>query len=171
MLIYSFIQTDDDPPQSFMQNFVLKPGGDSFYIQHDVFRLVILTQEHCLCSVFLFPTEESSQSSCFLFFYVFLSLFFSFIPLYLFDCCFSLFLPWIKIRIWRFIWRSDQDPLCFLPDTGGWRRILSFLIRYRSKLIKHIFQTGAPQRLNTRSATPPPPCITSDDFLPPASTV
>jgi len=35
------LKTDDDPPQSFMQNFVLRPGGDSFYIQHDVFRLVL----------------------------------------------------------------------------------------------------------------------------------
>jgi len=35
------LKTDDDPPQSFMQNFVLKPGGDSFFIQHDVFRLVL----------------------------------------------------------------------------------------------------------------------------------
>ena len=31
-------QTDEDIPQSFMQNFVLKPGNDSFFIQHDVFR-------------------------------------------------------------------------------------------------------------------------------------
>ena len=30
-----------DPPQSFMQNFVLKPSADSFFIQHDVFRLVL----------------------------------------------------------------------------------------------------------------------------------
>jgi hypothetical protein len=30
-----------DIPQSFMQNFVLKPAGDSFFIQHDVFRLVL----------------------------------------------------------------------------------------------------------------------------------
>merc|ERR1719373_640495 len=34
-------KTDEDPPQSFMQNFVLKPAGDSFFIQHDVFRLVL----------------------------------------------------------------------------------------------------------------------------------
>ena len=34
----AFVQTDDDIPQSFMQNFVLKPNGDSFFIQHDVFR-------------------------------------------------------------------------------------------------------------------------------------
>jgi hypothetical protein len=35
------LKTDDDIPQSFMQNFVLKPSGDSFFIQHDVFRLVL----------------------------------------------------------------------------------------------------------------------------------
>jgi len=35
------LKTDDDQPKSFMQNFVLKPSGDSFYIQHDVFRLVL----------------------------------------------------------------------------------------------------------------------------------
>ena len=35
------LKTDNDPPQSFMQNFVLKPMGNSFFIQHDVFRLVL----------------------------------------------------------------------------------------------------------------------------------
>jgi len=35
------LKTDEDIPQSFMQNFVLKPGNDSFFIQHDVFRLVL----------------------------------------------------------------------------------------------------------------------------------
>ena len=35
------LKTDNDIPQSFMQNFVLKPSGDSFFIQHDVFRLVL----------------------------------------------------------------------------------------------------------------------------------
>lgn len=35
------LKTDDDPPQSFIQMFVLKPGGDSFFIQHDMFRLVL----------------------------------------------------------------------------------------------------------------------------------
>jgi len=35
------LKTDEDPPQSFMQNFVLKPSADSFFIQHDVFRLVL----------------------------------------------------------------------------------------------------------------------------------
>ncbi|XP_040564898.1 LOW QUALITY PROTEIN: probable nuclear transport factor 2 [Lepeophtheirus salmonis] len=35
------LKTDDDPPQSFTQSFVLKPANDSFFIQHDMFRLVI----------------------------------------------------------------------------------------------------------------------------------
>ena len=35
------LKTDNDPAQSFMQNFVLKPMGDTFFIQHDVFRLVL----------------------------------------------------------------------------------------------------------------------------------
>ncbi|XP_023328238.1 probable nuclear transport factor 2 isoform X2 [Eurytemora carolleeae] len=35
------LKTDDDPPQSFVQNFVLKPSADSFFIQHDAFRLVL----------------------------------------------------------------------------------------------------------------------------------
>merc|ERR1739847_180058 len=35
------LKTDEDPPQSFTQTFVLKPSADSFFIQHDMFRLVI----------------------------------------------------------------------------------------------------------------------------------
>ncbi|TRY61030.1 hypothetical protein TCAL_09136 [Tigriopus californicus] len=35
------LKTDEDPPQSFTQVFVLKPANDSFFIQHDMFRLVI----------------------------------------------------------------------------------------------------------------------------------
>jgi len=35
------LKTDDDPPQSFCQCFMLKPGNDSFFIQHDMFRLAI----------------------------------------------------------------------------------------------------------------------------------
>lgn len=35
------LKTDDDPAQSFIQTFLLKPGGDSFFIQHDTFRLVL----------------------------------------------------------------------------------------------------------------------------------
>jgi hypothetical protein len=35
------LKTDDDPPHSFSQTFVLKPVGESFYLQHDIFRLGI----------------------------------------------------------------------------------------------------------------------------------
>jgi len=35
------LKTDDDPPQSFTQCFVMKPNGDSFFIAHDIFRLCI----------------------------------------------------------------------------------------------------------------------------------
>ncbi|PRD20072.1 UNVERIFIED_CONTAM: ran-4 [Trichonephila clavipes] len=36
-----YLQTDDDPPHSFNQVFVLKPQPDtgSFYVAHDCFRL------------------------------------------------------------------------------------------------------------------------------------
>jgi len=33
------LKTDEDPPHSFTQTFVLKPIADSFFIQHDLFRL------------------------------------------------------------------------------------------------------------------------------------
>jgi len=35
------LKTDEDPPHSFAQTFVLKPMEQSFYLQHDVFRLAI----------------------------------------------------------------------------------------------------------------------------------
>ncbi|KAJ8725485.1 hypothetical protein PYW08_003668 [Mythimna loreyi] len=35
------LQCDDDPPHPYMQTFVLKPLGDSFFVQHDLFRLGI----------------------------------------------------------------------------------------------------------------------------------
>ncbi|XP_041977213.1 probable nuclear transport factor 2 isoform X1 [Aricia agestis] len=35
------LQCDDDPPHPYMQTFVLKPLGDSFFVQHDIFRLGI----------------------------------------------------------------------------------------------------------------------------------
>ncbi|XP_061712032.1 probable nuclear transport factor 2 isoform X2 [Cydia strobilella] len=35
------LQCDDDPPHSYMQTFVLKTLGDSFFVQHDIFRLCI----------------------------------------------------------------------------------------------------------------------------------
>ncbi|KAK9886132.1 hypothetical protein WA026_014918 [Henosepilachna vigintioctopunctata] len=35
------LQTDEDIPQSYVQTFVLKPIEGSFYVQHDIFRLVL----------------------------------------------------------------------------------------------------------------------------------
>ncbi|XP_018318407.1 probable nuclear transport factor 2 isoform X1 [Agrilus planipennis] len=35
------LQTDEDLPQSYIQTFVLKPIGQSFFVQHDIFRLVL----------------------------------------------------------------------------------------------------------------------------------
>ncbi|XP_030381942.1 probable nuclear transport factor 2 [Scaptodrosophila lebanonensis] len=35
------LQCDDDPPHAYSQVFVLKQGGGSFYVAHDVFRLNI----------------------------------------------------------------------------------------------------------------------------------
>ncbi|XP_011691655.1 PREDICTED: probable nuclear transport factor 2 isoform X1 [Wasmannia auropunctata] len=35
------LQADEDPPHAFSQCFVLKPMGNSYYCQHDIFRLSI----------------------------------------------------------------------------------------------------------------------------------
>ncbi|XP_026272490.1 probable nuclear transport factor 2 isoform X2 [Frankliniella occidentalis] len=35
------LQTDEDPAHGYIQTFVLKPIGTSFYVQHDVFRLAL----------------------------------------------------------------------------------------------------------------------------------
>ncbi|XP_018339409.1 PREDICTED: probable nuclear transport factor 2 isoform X2 [Trachymyrmex septentrionalis] len=35
------LQADEDPPHAFSQLFVLKPMGNSYYCQHDIFRLSI----------------------------------------------------------------------------------------------------------------------------------
>ncbi|KAF5306165.1 hypothetical protein FQR65_LT07441 [Abscondita terminalis] len=35
------LQTDEDIPQAYIQTFVLKPIEGSFFIQHDIFRLVL----------------------------------------------------------------------------------------------------------------------------------
>jgi len=35
------LKMDEDPVHGFVQSFVLKPAGGSFFIQHDMFRLVI----------------------------------------------------------------------------------------------------------------------------------
>nr|BAN21051.1 conserved hypothetical protein [Riptortus pedestris] len=38
------LQTDEDPAHAYSQTFVLKPIGNSFYIQHDIFRLALHDQ-------------------------------------------------------------------------------------------------------------------------------
>ncbi|XP_037800251.1 probable nuclear transport factor 2 [Penaeus monodon] len=38
------LKMDEDPVHGFSQTFVLKPMNDSFFIQHDSFRLVIHNQ-------------------------------------------------------------------------------------------------------------------------------
>ncbi|XP_012257218.1 probable nuclear transport factor 2 isoform X2 [Athalia rosae] len=35
------LQTDEDQPHAYIQTFVLKPIGTSFFVQHDVFRLAL----------------------------------------------------------------------------------------------------------------------------------
>lgn len=35
------LKTDDDPPHTFNQTFVLKPAADSFFVEHDIFRLAL----------------------------------------------------------------------------------------------------------------------------------
>ncbi|XP_076339591.1 putative nuclear transport factor 2 isoform X3 [Tachypleus tridentatus] len=35
------LKTDDDPPHTFSQTFVLKPYNEGFYVQHDVFRIAV----------------------------------------------------------------------------------------------------------------------------------
>ncbi|XP_063922031.1 probable nuclear transport factor 2 isoform X2 [Zophobas morio] len=35
------LQTDEDMPHAYIQTFVLKPIEGSFFVQHDIFRLVL----------------------------------------------------------------------------------------------------------------------------------
>ncbi|CAN8024305.1 probable nuclear transport factor 2 [Ixodes scapularis] len=35
------LKTDDDPAHTFLQVFVLKPMGETFYVEHDIFRLAL----------------------------------------------------------------------------------------------------------------------------------
>ncbi|ODM96274.1 putative nuclear transport factor 2 [Orchesella cincta] len=35
------LKTDDDPPHTYSQTFVLKPLGGTYFCQHDIFRLGI----------------------------------------------------------------------------------------------------------------------------------
>ncbi|XP_022667725.1 probable nuclear transport factor 2 [Varroa jacobsoni] len=44
IVVLGQLKTDDDPPHSFNQVFILKPIGDSFYLEHDIFRLAL---HHC----------------------------------------------------------------------------------------------------------------------------
>ncbi|MCM2422715.1 ketosteroid isomerase family protein [Streptomyces sp. RKAG293] len=41
VVVLGQVKTDDDPPQTFNQTFVLKPSGESFYVQHDIFRIAL----------------------------------------------------------------------------------------------------------------------------------
>ncbi len=35
------LKTDDDPPHTFNQTFVLKTADGSFFLEHDIFRLAL----------------------------------------------------------------------------------------------------------------------------------
>lgn len=35
------LKTDDDPPHSFHQTFILRPAGGSFVVANDIFRLAL----------------------------------------------------------------------------------------------------------------------------------
>ncbi|CAG5087288.1 probable nuclear transport factor 2 isoform X1 [Cotesia glomerata] len=39
--VFGRLRTDDDPPHMYFQTFVLKPLANSFFCQHDIFRLGI----------------------------------------------------------------------------------------------------------------------------------
>ena len=41
IVVVGQLKTDDDPPHTFNQTFVLKPINDSFYVEHDIFRLAL----------------------------------------------------------------------------------------------------------------------------------
>lgn len=41
VLVTGQLNTDDDPPHRFIQTFVLKPTGTSYFVQHDLFRLCL----------------------------------------------------------------------------------------------------------------------------------
>lgn len=45
LYIYTYMtilmQTDEDQPHAYIQTFVLKPVGVSFFVQHDIFRLAL----------------------------------------------------------------------------------------------------------------------------------
>jgi len=41
IVVLGQLKTDNDPPHPYSQTFVLKPIADSFFLQHDIFRLGI----------------------------------------------------------------------------------------------------------------------------------
>ncbi|XP_053208380.1 probable nuclear transport factor 2 [Panonychus citri] len=41
IVVLGQLKTDDDPPHTFNQVFVLKPLGDSFFVEHDIFKLAL----------------------------------------------------------------------------------------------------------------------------------
>lgn len=41
VLVIGQLKTDDDPPHRFIQTFVLKPANNSYFVQHDLFRLCL----------------------------------------------------------------------------------------------------------------------------------
>ncbi|GAB6033778.1 Nuclear transport factor 2 [Chamberlinius hualienensis] len=41
IVVLGQLKTDDDPPHSFNQTFVLKPLADTLFIQHEIFRLAL----------------------------------------------------------------------------------------------------------------------------------
>ena len=41
VMVLGQLKTDDDPPHTFNQTFVLKPSADSFFVEHDIFRLAL----------------------------------------------------------------------------------------------------------------------------------
>jgi len=41
VVVLGQLKTDEDPPHTFNQVFILKPSGDTFYVEHDTFRLAL----------------------------------------------------------------------------------------------------------------------------------
>lgn len=41
VVVLGQLKTDEDPPHTFNQTFVLKPLGETFYVEHDIFRLAL----------------------------------------------------------------------------------------------------------------------------------
>ena len=41
IMVMGHLKTDDDPPHRFIQTFVLKAANNSFFVQHDLFRLCL----------------------------------------------------------------------------------------------------------------------------------